>query len=197
MRFAQTLRRLLPGVWLGLLLCVALVATPAPFATLSPDDAGRVVRRIFTIEAPTSLVLGVLLLLVERRAGLARHAETGASQFTGEMMLVLGALFCTVAGHYGLQPLFEQARAGAGSIGFGQLHLASTAFFGLKILLVFALGVEGRAVSAPEAGLVRLRGLQRSAFFLTLGDALFARFTVPPAVTRSLPSTVTFLICGR
>jgi hypothetical protein len=135
----ETLRRLLPGVWLGLLVGVALIATPAPFATLAPADAGRVVRCIFAIEAPTSLALGVFLLLLERHAGLQRHERTGTSQFTAEMMLVLGALFCTVLGYYGLLPLMEQARAGAGSIGFGRLHLASTALFGLKGLLVLGL----------------------------------------------------------
>jgi hypothetical protein len=135
----DTLRRLLPGVWFGVLLCVALIATPAPFATLGSEEAGRVVRRVFALEAPTSLGLGAFLLLLERRAGLDRHVETGTSQFTGELMLILGALFCTVAGHYGLQPLFEQARAGTGSWRFPQLHLASTVLFGLKGLLVLVL----------------------------------------------------------
>jgi hypothetical protein len=134
----ETLRRFLPGVWLGLLVGVALIATPAPFATLAPADAGRVVRRIFAVEAPTSLALGVLSLLLERHAGLLRHERTGTSQFTAEMMLVLGALFCTVLGYYGLQPLMEQARAGGGT-DFGRLHLASTALFGLKGLLVLGL----------------------------------------------------------
>ena len=97
------------------------------------------VRRVFEIEAPTSLALGVLLLMLERRAGVARHELTGASQFTAEMMWVLGALFCTLLGHYGLQPMMAQARAGLGDASFGQLHLASTALFGLKGLLVLAL----------------------------------------------------------
>jgi hypothetical protein len=133
------LRRLLPGIWLGLLLCVALVATPAPFATLSPEDAGRVVRRVFAIEAPTSLAFGIVLLTLERREGLARHLAGHGSQFTGEMMLALGALFCTIAGYYGLQPVLEQARAAGAAGSFGRLHAASVAFFGLKGLLVLVL----------------------------------------------------------
>jgi len=128
-------------VWLGLLAGVALIATPAPFATLAAADAGRVVRHIFGVEAPTSLALGVLLLMLERRAGLARHGATGDSQFTTEMMCVLGALFCTVLGYYGLQPLMAQARTGAGAAGtgFARLHVAATALFGLKGLLVGTL----------------------------------------------------------
>jgi len=135
----ERLRCFLPGIWLGLLAGVAFIATPAPFATLATADAGRVVRHVFSIEAPASLAFGVLLLMLERRAGVERHAATGASQFTAEMMLVLGALFCTVLGHYGMQPLMEQARTGTGNLEFGKLHLASTALFGLKGLFVLAL----------------------------------------------------------
>jgi hypothetical protein len=135
-------------VWLGLLLCIALVATPVPFAVLAPEDAGRVVRRIFALEAPASLVLGALLLTLERRSGLARLAAGEPSQFTLEMQLALGALFCTVTGYYGLQPLFADARAGAGPVAFGTLHLASTALFGVKTLLVAVLA--WRAAAAPR-----------------------------------------------
>ena len=39
-------RRLLPGLWAGWLLCVAGLATPAPFALLAQADAGRVVSRM-------------------------------------------------------------------------------------------------------------------------------------------------------
>jgi hypothetical protein len=135
----ERVRRFLPGVWLGLLAGVAFIATPAPFATLATADAGRVVRHVFAAEAPTSLAFGVVLLMLERRAGLEYHEATGASQFTGEMILVLGALFCTVMGYYGLQPLMEEARGGTGSFGFGALHATSTVLFGLKGLFVLAL----------------------------------------------------------
>jgi hypothetical protein len=166
----ETLRRFLPGLWLGLIAGVALIATPAPFATLAPADAGRVVRRVFEVEAPTSLALGVLMLMLERRSGVMRHAASGDSQFTPEMMFVLGALFCTVLGHYGLQPLMAQARAGEGGIGFGRLHLASTVLFGLKGLLVGALAWR------PAAA--------HWAFFLALVARFLARLIEPPAVTR-------------
>ena len=49
-RAVKRLRVLLPGLWLGLLLTVALVATPAPFATLAQADAGRVVARVLAQE---------------------------------------------------------------------------------------------------------------------------------------------------
>lgn len=138
--FSEKLRRLLPGVWFGVLLAIALIATPAASGTLDTASFGLVARAIFAREAPTSLVFGVLILVIERRDALARHMATGASQFSVEMVLAVGALFCTVAGYYGLEPMMEQARSGASvTLTFLQLHAISLAFFGIKGLLVLAL----------------------------------------------------------
>lgn len=132
-------RRLLPGLWAGWLLCVALLATPAVFAQLSGAEAGRMVGRMLAQEAYTSLVLGVLVLLLERLAA-RRAAEAGTGpQFSLGMVLALGTLFCTVAGYFALQPLMPAARVGQGAFTFGQLHAASAAFYGIKGLLVLAL----------------------------------------------------------
>jgi len=140
MKFTERLRRLLPGVWFGVLLAIALVATPAASGALDKASFGAVARAIFAREAPTSLVLGVLILVIERRDALARHLETGVTQFSAEMLLAAGALFCTVAGYYGLLPAMEQARLGGSSrLSFLQLHALSLAFFGLKGLLVLSL----------------------------------------------------------
>ena len=135
----ERLRRLLPGLWAGVLLCIAGIATPAPFALLERADAGRVVGRIFVQEAWLSLVLAVGLLAIERgRARVAHEAGLG-SVLSTEMLLVLGVVFCTVAGYFGIQPLLPAARAGQGALSFGQLHAVSTAFFGLKIALLLVL----------------------------------------------------------
>ena len=140
MNFTERLRRLLPGLWFGVLLAIALIATPAASSSLDKASFGAIARAVFAREAPTSLVFGLLILVIERRAGLQRQLATGVSQFSTEMMLAAGALFCTVAGYYGLLPAMERARAG-GSIGFSflQLHALSLAFFGVKGLLVLAL----------------------------------------------------------
>lgn len=124
----------MPGLWAGMLLCIVLLATPAPFATLPAADAGRVVGHIFAREAYLSLALSVVLMAAYRRR---RGVELG---------LVMGALFCTVAGYFAIQPMMVAARAGQGSWSFGQLHGASLALFGLKIvlLLVLAWRVTGR-----------------------------------------------------
>ncbi len=135
MAFAARLRRLLPGLWAGWLLCVAGLATPAPFALLARADAGRVAGRMLAQEAATSLALGALLLVLHRAAA----QREGAPQFGWDLGLVLGALACTVAGYYALLPQMEAARAGQGALSFGQLHAVSAAFFAVKVLLVLAL----------------------------------------------------------
>jgi hypothetical protein len=124
------LRVLLPGLWAGLLLCMGLIAAPAPFATLLPADAGRVVARMFAQEAYFSLVLAVAVVLLERRRSQGLNAQ---------ILLALGALFCTVAGYFAVQPLMAAARAGQGALSFGLLHAVSLGFFTLKGLLVLAL----------------------------------------------------------
>lgn len=129
------LRALLPGLWAGMLLCIALIAAPAAFATLPPADAGRVLARVFLPEAYASLLLGIVLALLERQ-----RSHSGASaQFSAELMLVLGALFCTVAGYFAVQPMMAVARAGEAALSFGQLHAISAVLFAIKGLLVLAL----------------------------------------------------------
>jgi len=145
-------RRLLPALWLGVLLCVAFIATPAPFATLERADAGRVVAHIFAREAWLSLGLSVLLLAIERgRARAAAAAGTG-SVLSSEMLLVLGAVFCTVAGYFGLQTMMAAARAGQAALSFGQLHAISLGLFGLKMVLIALLAWRACAPHPSRAG---------------------------------------------
>jgi hypothetical protein len=150
-------RRLLPGLWAGWLLCVALLATPGAFAMLARAEAGLVVARMLAQEAYTSLALGVLVLLLER-VGARRAAQQGAgSQFSGGMLLALGALFCTVAGYFGILPFMQAARAGQGGMSFGQLHAISSAFYVVKVVLVLAMAWRAARPAAPDrpmAGLV-------------------------------------------
>jgi hypothetical protein len=132
------LRTLLPALWLGALLAIALLAAPAGFATLGSAEAGRLVARLFSHEARLSLGLGVVVVLLERR-----HVRS----FTPPMLLALGAVFCTVAGYYALSPMMAAARSGQGSWSFGQLHAVSLGFYALKTLLVALLA--WRAVNVP------------------------------------------------
>jgi hypothetical protein len=147
-------RALLPGLWAGGLLCVALLATPAPFALLAQADAGRVVGRMLAHEAFASLFLGVVVLALERVAARRAALQAAGPQFSIGMVLALGALFCTVAGFYAVQPMMVSARAGQGALSFGQLHAISAGFFVVKGGLVLALAWRvsgGRATRLPSS----------------------------------------------
>lgn len=129
---------LLASLWAGVLLCVALVAAPSAFAALERSMAGLVVAQLFQREALLSLLLALALILIERR--LARDGARPA--VTAEFLLPAGALFCTVAGYYALQPMMVAAKAGQGGPGawsFMTLHTISLVFFGVKGLLVLGL----------------------------------------------------------
>jgi len=141
-------RLLLPGLWAGALLCVALLATPAPFALLPQADAGRVAGRMLAQEAYASLAIGIALLLLERVAARRGVAEGTGSQFSTGMVLALGAVFCTVAGYFAVQPMMVAARAGQGALSFGQLHAVSAAFYGVKVVLVVALAWRAAGTAA-------------------------------------------------
>lgn len=139
MRDSARWARLLAGLWLGALLTVALIATPSAFALLPRADAGRVAGRILGHEATLSLALGVLLLLIERHAARASAAAGLGTRFSANLALILGTLFCTVAGHFGVLPMMADARAGIGRLSFGQLHAISSVFYAVKVALVAVL----------------------------------------------------------
>lgn len=124
----------LAGLWAGEILCVGALAAPAAFATLARPDAGRLVGRVFEQDAYVGLAMAVLLLLLERRLN-----RGGGSVFSVNAMLLLGALFCVVAGYFAVLPLMAQARAGQGGMSFMALHMVSTAFFAAKGLMVAVL----------------------------------------------------------
>jgi hypothetical protein len=129
----------LAGLWAGVLLGVGLIGAPAGFATTLPEIAGRSAGRMFAQEAYLSLAMAILLFaMLRRQARVAAEAGRG-SVFDTNMLLVLGALFCTVAGYFALQPMMVTARAGQGALSFGALHGISAGFYGLKALLIATL----------------------------------------------------------
>jgi hypothetical protein len=140
MRLAARFAALIAGVWAGILVCIAAIAAPSAFAVLARHEAGRFVGRLFEQEAYLSLALAVVLLVLERSRRTGEPGVAGQpSLFTANLMLLLGTLFCTVAGHFALLPMMDAARAGQGSLSFGALHGISAGFFVLKGLLVLAL----------------------------------------------------------
>ena len=143
------LAALLASLWLGLVLTLGAVAAPAAFAVLERSLAGRVAGQCFRIEAQLSLGLALLLLLIHRRLACDRAAQAKVSAMSTEILLVLGALFCTVLGYFALQPMMEAARAGQGTWSFGAVHGASSALFALKGMLLLVLAWRGTAQRVP------------------------------------------------
>ena len=128
-------RRLLPALWAGVLICIAAIAAPAAFAALPSADAGQVVARVFVREGWLSLVLAALLLWLEhRRAGVAAVGPR-----VSNAALLWATVGCTLLGYFAVRALMPAARLGQGLLSFGQLHVMSTVFYGIKTLVVLLL----------------------------------------------------------
>ena len=146
----------LAAAWAGLIAGVGFVAAPVLFATLPRADAGRTATRLFAVDATLGVAVAALLLIVA--VELARDAPgRGGSRFSVELMLVLAAVFCIVAGHFAVQPMMEARSRGEGGPSFAVLHGVASAFFVLKFVAVAALawrltapprGAEGAATTA-------------------------------------------------
>lgn len=138
----MSLRRvcaLMAGLWAGVLLAIGALAAPAAFALAPREVAGRIAGSLFRQEAYAALAVSMLMFMMLRRSARDRAEQGVGSVFSGEMLLVLAALFLTVLGYFALQPMMEAARAGQGSWSFGALHGLSAIAFGLKGLVVLAL----------------------------------------------------------
>lgn len=129
----------LAGLWAGMLWGLGAIGAPAAFTVTAAEVAGRIAGRMFVQEAYLSLALAFVLLLVLRRQAHAGSAAGTGSVLSADMLLVLGGLFCTVAGYFALQPMMAAARAGQGAWSFAALHGVSAVFYGLKAVLVSAL----------------------------------------------------------
>ena len=144
----ERLRRLLPGLWAGVLLCIAAIAAPAAFALLERPVAGQVVGWFFQREAWLSIGVAVALLAIERSRARTAAAAGQGSVLSAEILLLMGTVFCTVAGYFALQPLMAGARTGQGPLSFGQLHFISVGFFLVKLLCIAALAWRACAPAA-------------------------------------------------
>ena len=135
----RRLAALVAGLWAGLILGIAAIGAPASFANAARDVAGRVAGQMFAQEAYVSLVAAVALLVLVRRQARDDAQAGRGSALSANVLLVLGALFCTVFGYFAMQPMLASARAGQGLLSFGVLHGVSAVFFLLKGLLVAVL----------------------------------------------------------
>ena len=128
--------RVLPGLWAGLLLGVALIAAPSAFAVLPRAAAGHFVGRVFAQEAWISVIAagGLLLASAWRQPAPARQRDGRVQR-----VLLATCLVCTLLGYFAVQALLPAARAGSSLFSFAQLHLFSTVLYAVKTLAVLAL----------------------------------------------------------
>ncbi len=136
----QRARLLLVTLWAGSLWTVGYLVAPTLFATLADRVlAGTIAGFLFRSEAWLSLACGALLLALFAGAHELEPARRRA------LLVVVGAmLVCTLASHYGLQPLMEALKQSAGPGGvmapaaharFGLLHGASALLYLAQSLL--------------------------------------------------------------
>ncbi|MFM2066918.1 MAG: hypothetical protein RLZZ584_1827 [Pseudomonadota bacterium] len=139
-RLLPRLSAALAGIWLGGLLTLGAVVAPTAFALFERAVAGRLAGACFRVEAHLALAFAVALFVMERYLARQRAQAAGGSLLSANMLLALGALFCTVVGYFALQPMMEAARLGQpGAVSFGLLHGVSSALYALKGLLVAML----------------------------------------------------------
>jgi hypothetical protein len=140
----------LAGAWAGLIAAIGFVAAPVLFATLPRGDSGHAAAHLFRADAAIGLGLGALLLVLALQEARWR-SESGSSRFSAEMVLVLVALFCIVAGHYGVEPMIGRGDGPS----FAVLHGVASAFFVVKFAAVAVLAwrlVAPRAL-APDGAI--------------------------------------------
>lgn len=131
----------LAGLWAGMVVAVGGIAAPSLFAVLERQTAGQGAGKIFTNEGRVSLALAVVLFMIERRRVRDIAEAQGQTRvMTGNLLLILGALFLTVFGEFALHPMIEAAKAGqATRLSFGALHGISASLFWVKALLLLTL----------------------------------------------------------
>jgi hypothetical protein len=131
----------LAALWTGLIVAVGGLAAPSLFMVLDRQLAGVAAGRIFTLEAKVSLGVAMLLFAIERRR-VRDLAESGMTTtvMTGNLLLILGALFLTIFGEFALHPMIEAAKAGQPTtLSFGALHGVSASLFWLRAVVVGSL----------------------------------------------------------
>ena len=129
----------LAGLWAGAVLAVAFIGTPAGFALVPRDVAGKLAGFMLAREAYLSIAMSVVLFVVVRAEARSAARLKQGSVLSANVLLVMGALLSTVFGHFGIGSAMDAAREGKGALSFGALHGISVLFFGLKGLLVIAL----------------------------------------------------------
>ncbi|WP_367185288.1 DUF4149 domain-containing protein [Rugamonas sp.] len=136
-------RLLVTTAWAGSLWTVGMLVVPTLFRTLSDHVlVGTIAASLFDAQAWVGMACAVAMLaLVGWGGDPARVRRT-------LLLIVLAMLACTVAFHFGLQPMMAQLRAAAGPAGvmesalrarFGLLHGVSMGIYLIQSLLAACL----------------------------------------------------------
>jgi len=131
------LRLLVAVFWAGSLWTVGYLVAPTLFATLSDRSlAGTIAGSMFHVQAMASLVCGLLLMLLLWLA----TPEWRSVRRRKVLAIIAGMLLCTVAVHFGLQPMMAELRA-TGLVEetvksrFGMLHGVSSVIYLVESVL--------------------------------------------------------------
>lgn len=141
MKKLQRFQTWLACAWVGVSVAVGGLAAPGLFSVLERDLAGKAAGRLFTLEAKLSLALAVVLFMLERRR-VRDLAEQGTTEkvMTGNLLLILAALFLAIFGEFALHPMIEAAKAGQPTrLSFGALHGLSAGLYWVRVVVVACL----------------------------------------------------------
>ena len=131
-------QRWLCGLWAGAVVTVGGLVAPTLFAVLDIHTAGTLAGRMFWVESRLSLGMAMLMFLLER-GRLRRLGDVGAMR-SATLLISLGALFLTVFGGFGLQPMIEAAKQGqATPLPFAALHGLAAGLYWVKAVLLLGL----------------------------------------------------------
>jgi hypothetical protein len=131
----EKVRLIVAVLWAGSLWTVGYLVAPTLFATLSDRVlAGTIAGAMFHAEAMLSLGCALALLVLLKFA----TPDWAPRRRRTMLALVAAMVLCTVASHYGLQPMMAELRAAAGPAGvmesaaksrFGMLHGVSSVLY--------------------------------------------------------------------
>ena len=130
-------RLLVAALWAGSLWAVGYLVAPTLFATLNDRTlAGSIAGSMFHVEAMVSLGCGVAMGVL---LWLATPDWTPKRRRTA-LLLIVAMVMCTVASHFGLQPMMAELRATglvdeAVKSRFGMLHGISSVIYLVQSLL--------------------------------------------------------------
>lgn len=135
------LRLLVAVLWAGSLWAVGYLVAPTLFATLTDRVlAGTIAGSMFHAVAMLSLGCGLAMLLLLWRA----TPEWDGQRRRTVLAIIVLMVMCTVASHFGLQPMMAQLREAAGPSGvmesamksrFGMLHGISSGIYLIQSVL--------------------------------------------------------------